>query len=182
MTPRERDPLLPREPPTRSVVGHAFELNSGFVRSSKDGLSGSDPPSKTRRSPRQPPRLPGRLAYRRLECRTRPSVAPRRVAEIPLAFLTTDPVWCCRSSRATESAEAPDPGYPRRMRGSGATTRNSNAGTAAEGRGPKRRNAAGPDASALEPSDLHARRERPVDRETIERSEINGRDTSATPH
>ena len=36
------------------------------------------------------------------------------------------------------------------------------------------RNAAGPDASVLEPSDLHARLECRVNRETIEYSEING--------
>ncbi len=38
------------------------------------------------------------------------------------------------------------------------------------------------DVSVLEPSDCHARRERRVDGETIERSEINGRDTTATLH
>ena len=38
------------------------------------------------------------------------------------------------------------------------------------------------DVSVLEPSGCHARRERRVDREMVEPSEINGRDTSGTPH
>ena len=45
-----------------------------------------------------------------------------------------------------------------------------------------RRASPGPDVSVLKSSDQHARGERRVDRGTIEHSEINSRDTSATRH